>query len=180
MCIIIGAAARAPAASRRARLNLPAGVALALAAAVLLSVACGGAPVQTSAGTTVPADVVLTQDAVGDALNILEEAHNASVAKHDATPICGEGVPAPCDTGMQHAARRRTLQTNAAALRSGWRGLKAWKVAGSDKPGPGLFCELVKAAPDLLSVATSLNAIKPEAADTVRKVVGVLGYGCVS
>lgn len=144
----------------------------ALAAVLLLTLTgCPAGVVHTSTGADVAASTVHAQDLVADALQALQDAHNASVDAHDA--LFGRE---PEDV---HAARRAKLLTNAAALRSGWDAITAWKQ-GTQGAGMVAVATTVRGAlPDLLSVAVGLKVIPQAYADAIGAFFGVAAGGQV-
>lgn len=144
----------------------------ALAAVLLLTLTgCPAGVVHTSTGADVAASTVHAQDLVADALQALQDAHNASVDAHDAL----FGLE-PADV---HAARRAKLLTNAAALRSGWDGLSAWKLGSSGAGMVTIANALRPTLPDLLSVAVGLKVIPQAYADAVGAFFGTAAGGQV-
>jgi hypothetical protein len=120
------------------------------------------------------------QDISADVLKTLDTAHNKAVELHDATPIC-PAAPV-CDPPDVHAKHRTILQTSAAALRSAWAGLIAWKSSSDPAPPPGTFCPVVKALPDLETLAVNLGAVKKADADkwlpTIQAAASIVAGSC--
>lgn len=122
------------------------------ALALLLTLtACPTGYVQTSTGATVEASVVSAQDYVGDALQILQNVHNAAVDRHDA--LYGQE---PADV---HAKRRTVLLGSAAALRASWDALVEWKKAPQSATSVTVLAPFVAQAPAMLDAAVELGIV---------------------
>lgn len=152
----------------------------------LVLVGCPSGFVQTESGATVAASTVHAQDLVGNGIKALQDAHNASVDAHDALmhahlaaleaqdPVAIEG---DVEFRKVHAARRAKLMTNAAALRSGWDGLSAWKLGTEGAGMVAITNTLRPALPDLLTVAVGLKVIPQAYADAIGAFFGTAATG---
>jgi hypothetical protein len=117
----------------------------------------------------VAASTVYAQDLVGDALKVVQDVHTSAVLAHDA-----KAGQEPADV---HAARRTKLLASAAALRSGWDGLSAWK-AGTEGGGIVAVAGKVRdALPGLLTVAVELKVIPQGTADAISAFFGTAQTG---
>jgi hypothetical protein len=136
---------------------------------VVLSVGCASGYVTTSTGAIVPAATVQAQDAVGDALSVLQDVHNAAVDRHDA--LAGQE---PADV---HAKRRAALVASASGLRAAWDGLAAWKL-GSEGAGMATVVGKVRdALPEMLRAAVALGIVSQEYADAIGVFVNTASRG---
>ncbi len=157
-----------------ARVFLLGGGRLRALPALFLALALVGCPagvVHTSTGADVAASTVHAQDLFSDALQALQDAHNASVAAHDAL----HGLE-PADV---HAARRAKLLTHAAALRAGWDAIAAWKQGSAGAGMVAVASTIRGALPDLLTVAVGLKVIPQTYADAVAAFFGTAAGGQV-
>lgn len=143
--------------------------AVLLLGVLLVLTGCPSGYVQTSTGATVAASTVHAQDLVGDALQALQDVHNAAVRAHDA-----KAGAEPADV---HAKRREALKASAAGLRAGWSGLEAWKL-GTDGAGMVAVVTPIRAAlPELLRAAVALGVVSQGYADAIGVFFGTAGEG---
>ena len=141
------------------------GASLLVAAALLLTLTgCPTGYVHTSTGATVAASVVAAQDAVGDALQILQDVHNAAVDRHDA--LAGQE---PADV---HAKRRTILLGSAAALRASWDALVAWKQAPASASSVTVLAPFAAQAGPLLDAAVELGIVPAKWAAAAKAWLG--------
>ena len=155
--------------SRGQGVTLRALPAVLLLGALLVLTGCPSGYVQTSTGATVAASTVHAQDLVADALQALQDVHNAAVRAHDA-----KAGAEPADV---HAKRREALRASAAGLRAGWSGLEAWKL-GTDGAGMVAVVTPIRAAlPELLRAAVALGVVSQGYADAIGVFFGTAGEG---
>ena len=141
------------------------GATLLVAAALSLTLTgCPTGYVHTSTGATVAAPVVAAQDAVGDALQILQDVHNAAVDRHDA--LAGQE---PADV---HARRRTILLGSAAALRASWDALAAWKQAPASASSVTVLAPFAAQAGPLLDAAVELGIVPAKWAAAAKAWLG--------
>lgn len=136
---------------------------------LLVLTGCPSGYVQTESGATVAASTVHAQDLVGDALQALQDVHNAAVTAHD-TKVGLE----PDDV---HAKRRATLKASAAGLRAGWDGLSAWKLGTDGADMAAVVAKVRSALPELLRAAVSLGVVSQSYADAINAFFGTAAQG---
>ena len=139
--------------------------AAALVLAVVGAYGCGAPPVHTSTGADVAAPIVVAQDDVQDVLLKLQAAHNADAAAYKASSA----------KTKEWAAR---INRDADAIDAGMKGVRTWKLANGGPPPSGVFCSVVDAAPNLISLAVSYGVIDTRGADLARNVVAAVSGGC--
>ena len=156
--------------------------------ALVVAVGCASGYVTTSTGAIVPASTVQAQDAVGDALSVLQDVHNAAVDRHDAlmaTHLAAieagnpEAIAGDEEFRKVHAKRRAALVASASGLRAAWDGLAAWKL-GSEGAGMAAVVGKVRdALPEMLRAAVSLGVVSQEYADAIGAFVNTASRGIV-
>jgi hypothetical protein len=135
--------------------------ALVIVGSVFLATSCAPGTVDTSAGRTDPAAVVQAQDAVGDALKLLDQFYADTVAAHNAKP-------AP------DAAEKAVLDDERAALVTAWANLKAWKM-GAPFTVSTVMADVARATPALLDLGVRVGLFSQATADKIRAVLQGIG-----
>lgn len=134
-----------------------------LLAVVVLLAGCGLAPVTTSTGATVPAGVVIAQDATADVLSELKDVYLHAVAEHDG--LAEQEAP------ERHAARRARLVKARLGLQAAGNALETWKASSSGAPPREVLRPAADAIPDLLEIAAEFGLLPKDRADAILRFI---------